>query len=94
MERKYISTFNENMEIVNKSNLDNWSGDTISPEKMKSLKKKLRKVTNVPMVNEIKETLAKYDIGVYGVEKAEYISTQKLRIPNELGIEYRLMLGN
>jgi len=91
--RKHIDTFNENMKVVNKSSLDGWSGKTISPTKRKEIQKKLDKITNMPMVKDIRSVLADNNLGVLSVNQGDYTKKNGIILPNEVGTEYRLELG-
>lgn len=91
--RKHIDTFNENMKIVNKSSLDGWSGKTISASKRKEIQKKLNKITNMPMVKDIRSVLVDNNLGVLSVNQGDYTKKNEIILPNEVGTEYRLQLG-
>lgn len=84
---KYINKF-EAMKIVNFKDLNDWTGDTTKMEKI-NLSRSDRK-----LAVKILETLNEYDLGIYSVEKQNFLSNIGL-YPDENGLtEYRLTLGH
>ena len=82
-----VQKFNEQIKIVNSSDMENWSGE-------KPITYSGSKKINYELGSEVIDLLAEYELGIVSVFPGKWLHGQELILPDETNFkEYRVKLG-